>query len=158
MIIYNSRNSGKTKSLKEKIIENHLKFFKFYQIGIKNCQQQLDYIMPSLVATYGATEKGSFWFIPNNTENVALDRLESKTALDLKEEIERFKLITNSVENAVAELTEIEKQFVHLRYFESKPMAIVTNALGYAEEKSVYRIRRHVLDKLLISLNNLLIF
>jgi hypothetical protein len=32
----------------------------------------------------------------------------------------------------------------------------VTTGLGYAEEKSVYRIRRHVLDKLLISLNNLL--
>jgi hypothetical protein len=36
-------------------------------------------------------------------------------------------------------------------------MSVVASALGYAEEKSVYRIRRHVLDKLSISLNSLLI-
>jgi hypothetical protein len=30
--------------------------------------------------------------------------------------------------------------------------------LGYSEEKSVYRLRRHVLDKLMISLHNLLTF
>jgi DNA-directed RNA polymerase specialized sigma subunit len=114
--------------------------------------------MPSLVANYGITENGSFWFIPNNTENVALDRIESKKALDLREEIERFKIIISSIENAIEQLNMQERAFVHLRYFECKAMSVVTDALGYAEQKSVYRIRRHVLDKLLISLNNLLTF
>jgi hypothetical protein len=103
-------------------------------------------------------EKGSYWFIPNNTENVALDRIESKRALDLKEEIERFKIIINSIENALEELTMQEQAFIHLRYFECKAMAVVTDALGYAEQKSVYRLRKHILDKLLISLGNLLTF
>lgn len=151
------RNSGKTKAIKERTIENHLRYFKTYLVGIKNCEQQLEYIMPSLVSRYEvSTDTGESFWIVNNTEKVALDRIESKRALDLREEIERYKIITNSIENAVEELTIQERAFVHLRYFECKPIAAVTTGLGYAEEKSVYRIRRHVLDKLLISLNNLL--
>lgn len=145
------------KSLKERTIENFLRFYKQYQTGIKNCEQQLEYIMPSLVSRYeiSADSGESFWIV-NNTEKVALDRIESKRALDLREEIERYKIICTSIENAVEQLTMQERAFVHLRYFECKPIAAVTSALGYAEEKSIYRIRRHVLDKLLISLNNLL--
>lgn len=153
-----ARNSSKTKAMKEKFLENHLRFYKFYQIGIKNCERQLEYIMPSLVVRYEITADDQPYFIVNNTENVAIDRIESKRAIDLKEDIERFKIITNSIDSALEELNESEKRFIHLRYFEEKPMAIVTNALGYAEEKSVYRIRRQVLDKLVISLNNLLNF
>jgi hypothetical protein len=146
-----------TKAQKERTIEAHLRFYKTYLCGIKNCEQQLEYIMPSLVSRYEvSTDSGESFFIVNNTEKVALDRIESKRALDLREEIERFKIICSSIENAVEELTMQERAFVHLRYFECKTIAAVTSALGYAEEKSIYRIRRHVLDKLLISLNNLL--
>jgi DNA-directed RNA polymerase specialized sigma subunit len=152
---FGSRNSGKTKALNERYIEAALRFYNTYLVGIKNCEQQLEYIMPSLVARY-STDSGESFFIVNNTEKVALDRIESKRALDLKEEIERYKIITSSIDNALANLTEIERRFVILRYFECKPMAVVTEALGYTEEKSCYRIRRHILDKLLISLGNLL--
>lgn len=152
------RSNGKMKAMKEKFIENHLRLFKTYQAGIKNCEQQLDYIMPTLITRYEITADNETVFIVNNTENVALDRIESKRAIFLREEIERYKIITKSIETALDQLNEGEKQFVILRYFECKPMQVVTNALGYAEEKSVYRIRRHVLDKLLISLNNLLTF
>lgn len=146
-----------TKAHKERLLEQHLRYFHTYKIGIKNCEQQLAYIMPSLVSRYEvATDTGESFFIVNNTAQVALDRIESKRALDLREEIERFKLITNSIENALENLTEIEKRFVILRYFECKPIAAVTSALGYAEEKSIYNIRRHVLEKLMISLKNLL--
>jgi len=155
----NARNSGKTKAMKESVIENHLRYYKLYLCGIKNCQQQLDYMFPSLVARYEiSTDTGESFFIVNNTEKCALDRMESKRAIDLKEEIERYQIITKCIENAMEELNENEKQFVILRYFEFKPMAVVTEALGYAEQKSIYRIRRHVLDKLLISLNSLLNF
>lgn len=153
-----ARNSGKTQDMKEKFIENHLRFYKFYQVGIKNCEQQLDYIMPSLVARYEITADNETVFVVNNTEKVALDRIESKRAVDLREEIERFKIITQSIENALEELTETEKRFVILRYFECKPMSIVANALGYAEEKTCYRIRRQLLEKLMISCNNLTTF
>lgn len=154
---FGSRNSGKAKAMKERIIESHLRFYKTYLVGIENCEQQLEYIMPSLVARYEiSTDTGESFFIVNNTEKVALDRIESKRALDLREEIERYKIITSSVDNALKNLTEVERHFVMLRYFECKAMAVVTDALGYTEEKSVYRIRRHVLDKLLISLGNLL--
>lgn len=146
-----------TKAQKERTIESFLRFYKQYQTGIKNCEQQLEYIMPSLVSRYEiSTDSGESFFIVNNTEKVALDRIESKRALDLREEIERFKLIITSIDNALETLNDNEKHFVILRYFECKTIAAVTSALGYAEEKSIYRIRRHTLDKLLISLNNLL--
>lgn len=153
-----SRNCGKVKAIKEKYIENHLRFYKTYQASIKNCMQQLDYIMPTLITRYEITADNDTVFTVNNTEHVALDRISSKRAIDLKEEIEKFTIITNSIDNALQELSETEKHFVILRYFECKAMAVVTSALGYAEEKSVYRIRKHVLDKLMISLNNLLMF
>lgn len=150
------RNSGKTHSIQERCIENHLRFYKTYLVGIKNLERQLDYIMPTMIANYGTTEGGSFFFIPNNTENVALTRLESKHALDLKEEIEQLKIITSSIENAVEELTMQERAFVHLRYFECLPIDDVKTQMGYKEEKSIYRIRRHCLNKLVISLKTLL--
>lgn len=146
------------KIIKERYIEKQLRLYKTYQIGIKNCEQQLEYIMPTLISNYGLAENGSFWFIPNDTARVAVDRIESKRALDLREEIGRFKIITNSIENAVEELGAQEKNFVQLRYFEGLPLNVVKNDLGYKEEKSVFRIRRQVLDKLLISLQNLLSF
>jgi hypothetical protein len=144
------------KSSKERIIETHLRHYNQYKIGTKNLQRQLDYIMPSLVSGYGSDGSHSFFYIGNNTERVALDRIESKKAIDLREEIERYQLITESIDNALDELKPHEKQFVHLRYFEYMQIELVKDAMGYAEVKSIYRIRRHVLDKLMISLNNLL--
>ena len=118
----------------------------------------LDYIMPSLVTTYGIDRDGTTFFILNDTEKVAIDRIEGKRALDLKEEIERLKIITLSIENAIEELKPIEKDFVQYRYFECLPMHEIKIKLGYSDEKSVYSIRRNLLDKMLISLNNLLSF
>lgn len=145
------------KGMKERSIEQHLRLFNTYQTGIKNCEKQLDYIMPSLITRYEiSADTGETHFIVNNTEKVALDRIESKRALDLREEIERFKIITGSIENALQDLKTVEAAFVNWRYFECLPIQEVKIKLGFSEERSVYRIRRHVLDKLLISLNNLL--
>lgn len=146
-----------SKSTKERMIENHLRLYKTYLVGIKNCEQQLEYIMPSLIARYGVTNDAAFWVV-NNTEKVALDRIESFRAIEIREQIEQFKIITSSIENAVEDLLMHERGFVHLRYFECLPIHQVKEKMGYSEEKSVFRIRRHVLDKLLISLNALLTF
>lgn len=146
-----------TKAMKERTIENHLRFYNTYQIGVKNCEQQLEYIMPSLVSRCGTDENGSFFFIVNDTEKVAVDRLEGKKALDLREEIEHYKIIISSIDNAFQDLKEQEQDFVKLRYFDRLPIQDVKIKLQYSEDRSVYRIRRHVLDQLIISLNNLLI-
>ncbi len=143
----------------ERIIENHLRYYKTYLAGIKNCEQQLEYIMPNITTKYGADTHGAFFYVvSDSTANFALDRIEGKKALDLKEEINRYNLIVKNIERAVAELKDYEQDFVAWRYFECLPMKEVKQMLGFAEEKSVYRIRRHVLDKLLISLNCLLAF
>lgn len=145
--------------MKERIIENHLRFYKTYLVGIKNCEQQLEFIQPNITTKFGADNHGAFFYVvSDSTANIALDRIEGKRALDLREEIERYKIITASIDNAMQELRQQEIDFIKYRYFECLPMLDVKIKLGYSEEKSVYRIRRHVLDKLLISLNNLLSF
>lgn len=148
---------NQAKAMKERFLENHLRFYRTYQIGIKNCEQQLEFIMPNCVTNYGTDESGNSFFVigSDTTSNVAIDRIEGKRALDLKEEIERYKLITSSIDNAMTDLKEQEMNFVKYRYFDRLPISEVKQKLGYSEEKTVYRIRRHVLDKLLISLNNL---
>lgn len=149
---------NQTKAMKERTIEAHLRYYNSYIIGIKNCEQQLNYIMPSLVTKYGYDANGAFFFICNDTEKVALDRIEGRRALNLKEEIEQNKIITTSIENALEDLHVQEHDFVKYRYFECLSMHEVKVKLGYSHEKSVYRIRKRVLDKLMISLSNLLTF
>lgn len=144
------------KNMRERTIETHLRHYNTYKIGIENCKKQLDYILPSITSRFDYISGNSF-YIANNTERVAIDRVESKRALDLYEEIEQYTIICESIERAFNELKEHEQDFVKLRYFDCMQMHDVKKEMGYSEEKSVYRIRRHVLDKLLISLNNLII-
>lgn len=145
-----------SKTDKERILETHLRHYNTYLIGICNCQKQLDYISPSLVSGYASTGETSLFYISNNTERVAIDRIESRRALELREQIEEYRIITDSIERAFKELKPQEQDFVKLRYFDCERIEEVKRVMGYAEDKSIYRIRRHVLDKLLISLNNLL--
>ena len=140
---------------KERIIENYLNKYFTYQIGIKNCQSQLDYMMPSLTCRYDSDGKSATYYVSNNTEQVALDRITSKMALDLLEEIEQYKLVISCIDNALGELTEKQKKFIELRYFKGLKMYEIKPLMHVAEEKALYRIRRQVLDKFLISLNNL---
>jgi DNA-directed RNA polymerase specialized sigma subunit len=144
------------KGTKERIIESQLRHYNTYRVGIINCEKQLEYIMPSLVSQFTSDGTHSIFYVGNNTEHVALDRIESKRALDLKEEILRFQLVVDSIDNAFKELKENEQTFVKLRYFEALSIHEIKMKMGYSEEKSIFRIRRNVLDKLLISLNNLL--
>ena len=144
------------KNMRERTIETHLRHYNTYKIGIENCKKQLDYILPSITSRFDYISGNSF-YIANNTERVAIDRIESKRALDLYEEIEQYNIICESIDRAFGELKPHEQDFVKMRYFDCQPIEKVTREMGYNEHKSVYRIRRHVLDKLLISLNNLII-
>lgn len=144
------------KTIRERTIETHLRHYNTYKIGIENCKKQLDYILPSITSHFDYIGGNSF-YIANSTERVAIDRIESKRALDLYEEIEQYKIICDSIDRAFSELKPHEQDFIKLRYFDCQPIENVKREMGYSEHKSVYRIRRHALDKLLISLNNLII-
>jgi DNA-directed RNA polymerase specialized sigma subunit len=146
----NSRN------IRERTIENFLNKYNTYLIGIKNCQQQLDYMLPSLTARYDSDGQSATYYIANNTAQVALDRITSKRALDLLEEIEHYKLIISSIDNALSELDEKQKSFVQLRYFGNLKMYEVKGKMHVSDEKILYRIRRQVLDKFAISLGSLI--
>ena len=112
-----------------------------YLVGIQNCEEQLEYIMPNITTKFGADNHGAFFYVvADSTANIALDRIEGKRALDLREEIERYKIITTSIDRALKELKQQEMDFVTYRYFECLPIQEVKQRLGYSEEKSVYRI------------------
>ena len=145
------------KALKERLIESHLRYFETYKIAIINLKKQLEYILPTLTTRYDFDFDGNHTFTVNDTEKVAIDRIESKRALDLHEEIKQYQIIVESIENAFQQLKPIEQQFVKERYFECLSMEEVTKLLGYAQAKSAYQIKKRVLDKLQISLSNLLV-
>ena len=140
---------------KERTIENFLNKYGTYKVGIRNCQQQLDYMLPSLTCRYDSDGMSASYYISNNTERVALDRITSKKALDILEEMEQFRLIVACIDNAMAELPEKEREFVRNRYFLGLKMYEVKAKMNVSEEKTLYRIRRVVLDKFMISLKNL---
>lgn len=144
------------RNMKEHTIENFLNKYDTYKIGIKNCQQQLDYMLPSLTARYDSDGLSASYYIANNTEQVALDRITSKKALDLLEEIEQYKLIIALIDNALSGLDEKQKAFVQNRYFIGLKMYEVKAKMNVSEEKTLYRIRRQVLDKFAISLSSLM--
>jgi DNA-directed RNA polymerase specialized sigma subunit len=76
--------------------------------------------------------------------------------LDLLEEIEQYRLILESIDNALTELDDLQKQFVELRYFKGLKVYEAKAQMHIAEDKSFYRMRKQILDKFVISLNNLI--
>lgn len=147
----------KTKKLKSfKTIETHLRNYRNYQAGIKNLQNQLDYILPNITAKYEIMEGsvGSFVF-KSTTEDFAIDRIEGKRALQLHEDIAIFQLIIDSIDVAIKELDPHEKEFVKLRYLQNWSYGKTALEMGYTE-RNLFFVRNNVRDKLLISLKNVL--
>lgn len=144
------------RNTRERTIENFLNKYTTYKIGIKNCKQQLDYMLPSLTTRFSSDGMSASYYIANNTEQVALDRITSKKAIDLTEEIAQYEIIISSIDNALTELDEKQKAFVKYRYFKGLKMHEIKGLMHISEEKSLYRIRRQVLDKFSISLSSLM--
>ena len=138
-----------------KIIESHLRNYRNYLAGIKNMNKQMDYIMPGITANYELREEsmGAFVF-SSSTEKFAIDRIESKRALQLHEDIMIYELIINSIDVALAELDDDEREFVELRYFKNQSILMVAEKMGYSE-RQVFLIRNAVREILGISLKNL---
>lgn len=123
-----------------------------------NLKKKLDFIMPNMTATYEVVEnsKGTFR-ITSSTENFAIDRIESKRALLLHEDIEKYSMIIDSIDEAILELDTLERKFVEVRYINRKTITQTAQTLGYSE-KHIFNLRNRVFDKLLISLRSLILF
>lgn len=144
---------GKKKEIRA--IEGHLRCYKSYKVGIRNLQKQIDYIMPSMTAKYDLAEGSHGTFvISSSTEKFAIDRIESKRALDLHEQIWQYQVIVDSIDEAIKSLTEEERSFVEARYFNQWSIKKTAEALGYSE-KNIFVIRNRTMDKLLICLRNI---
>ncbi|MBM7717161.1 RinA family phage transcriptional activator [Bacillus thermophilus] len=137
-------------------LESLLRHYKNFKTGIKNLQQQLDFIMPGITTSYDIQEgsRGTF-VIDSKTERFAIDRIESKRALDLREKISIYELIVSCIDAALDDLNDNERQFVELRYFKGKTIEDLAEIMGYAP-RSVFNLRNEVLERLSISLSGVL--
>jgi len=138
-----------------KTIENHLRHYHQYKIGIRNLKLQLDNIMPRITATYEVKEgsRGTF-AIKSDTETYAIDRIESKRALDLHEQMEKYRLLVDCIDAAMEGLNDEEKKFVEYRYFCNYTISKMAMTMGYGES-TIFCFRNRVLDKLSHSLSGL---
>lgn len=144
--------TDKKKSIRT--IERHLRNYKTYNVAVKNLQKQLDYIMPNITASYELREGTTGVFnIRSSTEEAVLDRLESARALLLHEQIKQYKLITESINEALGALAEQERKFIELRYFEGRSIEKTAEEL-HCSVQNAFKIRTHALDRLVISLND----
>ncbi|WP_236026253.1 sigma factor-like helix-turn-helix DNA-binding protein [Alicyclobacillus suci] len=112
--------------------------------------------MPSMTARYDLAEgsHGTF-FISSSTEKYAIDRIESKRALDLHEQIAQYQMIVDSIDEALKTLTDEERSFAEMRYFKQWSIRRTAEALGYSE-KNIFVIRSRVMEKLTICLSNVI--
>lgn len=146
----------KTKAIKS--IERHLRNYETYRTAIKNLKKQLDYIMPELTASYDVAEGSNGTFnITSQTEQYAIDRIESRKALELHEDIQKYQIILESIDESLNVLDDIEREFVKLRYFKGYNVTKVADELDFSE-KHVFNIRKGVFDKLVIALKGILQF
>jgi len=143
---------------KQKIqqIEQHLRNYYTYKVGIKNLTNQLEYILPSMTANYEVVGgSNSVFNIKSETEDAAIDRIESRKALDLHEDIKRYELIIDAIDESLEGLGETEKGFIIKRYIEGMTITKTSLELGYSE-RHVFQIRNRAFNKLLISLKGIL--
>lgn len=148
--------SKKIQQIKE--IEKHLRNYNTYKVGIKNLKNQLNYIMPNATANFELIDGSAGTFrITSSTEKYAIDRIESRKALDLHEDIKKYEIIISSIDEALKGLEETERKFIQYRYIEGMTIAKTSMKLGYSEQH-IFNIRNHAFSKLLISLKGILEF
>jgi DNA-directed RNA polymerase specialized sigma subunit len=144
MLCYKGGIISMNKKEKIRLIEDHLKNYKTYLVGRKNIQESLDEIIPN-----GSVS------INNLTENAVLDRIASSRVIYLREMLNAYNTIISSINDAVNALDNDEKAFIKYRYFKGCTIEKTAQQLGCSEQYC-FKIRLQALDKLLISLTNLL--
>ncbi|WP_163537386.1 transcriptional regulator [Gracilibacillus sp. YIM 98692] len=120
-----------------KIIEKHLKNYNSYKIAIINITDQLEHLK-SRVDPKKKT----------HSEQIKdQERLEN----DLME----LKLLVESIDRSLDDLSDLEVHFVHYRYFKKWSIEKSALNLGYSD-KAMFSIRNQIMDKLIISLSSIL--
>ncbi|GAA0360975.1 sigma-70 family RNA polymerase sigma factor [Bacillus horti] len=146
----------KTRNSVIREIEFHLKQYRQYKVGMNNLSNQIEFIQPRTTTNYeireGSMNYASKW---SSTEECAIERLESKKALQLQREIQKYQVIVDSIDQSLEELDELEKRFVQYRYFQRWSIRKISLELGYSES-SIHVLRRQLMAKLEISLKGIL--
>ncbi|MFD2627395.1 sigma-70 family RNA polymerase sigma factor [Oceanobacillus kapialis] len=137
-----------------KKLEEYLKSYNSYKTAINLIKKQLDYLVPGFVSQFELDEENKGKFTLHSLGN-EVDRLSSIKALNLYEELLHYNIIVASIEEAIEDLEELERQFITSRYIKGKSIVQTSFDLGYSE-KYVFIIRKQTLTKLLISLKGLL--
>lgn len=123
-----------------KNIEKHLKNYNNYKVAILNLSKQLEFI---------ATNDNMEIF----KESID-DDCEFQESVDkLAGELQHIKLLKDSIDISLSELTELEYRFVQYRYFKNWTIEKSALEIGYSD-KALFVIRNQVMDKLLISLGS----
>lgn len=123
-----------------KNIEKHLKNYNNYKVAILNLSKQLEFI---------ATNDNMEIF----KERID-DDCEFQESVDkLASELQHIKLLKDSIDISLSELTELEYRFVQYRYFKNWTIEKSALEIGYSD-KALFVIRNQVMDKLLISLGS----
>lgn len=136
-------------------IEFHLRNYRAYKVGVINLKIKLDMILPSITTDYEIKEGSTGVFVvKSKVEDVVICRLESLEALKAHQTIQLYEMIVNTVDRAVQQLQDEERQFVKLRYFDNLPVHEICKRL-VCSERTFHRIRYHVLNHFLISLANI---
>lgn len=143
---------------KEKIIESYLKNLSCYYASLSNLQRELDLLqdISPTTTSYRLKEHAFTSTISRPTETTALKRIDIEESI--QKEIKRLTHLVTSIEKALEQFNAQELEFIRLRYFERLDTYNVTMELGFSEPKSMFRIRRHVLDRLLICLCHLTLY
>lgn len=136
-------------------IENHLKNYRAYKVGISNLKRKLDMILPSITTDYEIKEGSSGVFVvKSKVEDVVICRLDSVEAIKANQTIQLYEMIVETIDRAVAQLEKEERNFVKLRYFDNMPVDEICIQLC-CSERHVFNVRYHVLNQFLISLANI---
>lgn len=139
-----------------KVIENHLKNYEYYKMGVRNMKRQKENLYPSITSQIdevGGGRSGSFEW-KSKTEETAIKRIERSFDL-LEADIRQYELVISSIDEALENLAQKEKRYVELRYFQKAKMERVAAKLNYSK-RNMYNMREQVLGKLYISLKHLL--
>ncbi len=79
----------------------------------------------------------------------------NKNNVRLKEQLSIYKAIVNSIDEALKILPDDEREFIKLRYINENTMQETARQMGCSVQ-SCFRIRNSAMNKLLISLSNLI--
>lgn len=128
----------KERNKRIKNIERHLKNYSNYKVAILNLTKQLEFISSS-------HEKKNIFSEQHRTLENSVEKLSN--------ELKQVKIVKDSIDASMSELTELEVKFVEYRYFNNWSIEKSALEIGYSD-KALFVIRQQVMDKLLISLGS----